>query len=146
MQIHTLKPKSHLRRSRRIGRGGKRGTTSGRGTKGQKARAGAKIRPAIRDIIKRIPKSRGRGRSTFKSFRPKPSVVTLEMLEKQFSDGGIINAGALLEKGLIHRVGGRVPQVKILGNSVKKRFTLKGFLYSHGVRQAMVRAGGTIIS
>ena len=51
-----------------VGRGGKRGKTSGRGTKGQNARAGRKKRPEMRDFIKRIPKLRGRGKSPFKSF------------------------------------------------------------------------------
>ena len=45
--------------SKRFGRGGKRGKTSGRGCKGQTARAGANMRPEMRDIIKRLPKLRG---------------------------------------------------------------------------------------
>jgi len=55
MQIHDLKPKTKQKKSRQIGRGGKRGTTSGRGTKGQSARAGNKKRPELRDIIKKLP-------------------------------------------------------------------------------------------
>ena len=54
-----------------MGRGGTRGKTAGRGTKGQNARAGRKKRPELRDIIKRIPKLRGRGKSSLKSFQPK---------------------------------------------------------------------------
>lgn len=56
MQLHTLQPAHKLRGKKRIGRGGKRGTYSGRGVKGQKARAGRKIRPAIRDLIQSLPK------------------------------------------------------------------------------------------
>ena len=78
MQFHQLIQKTKFRKSRRVGRGGKRGTYSGRGIKGQKARAGAKIRPALRDILKKIPKLRG---YKFKSFRQKPSVVNLEDIE-----------------------------------------------------------------
>jgi large subunit ribosomal protein L15 len=57
MQLHELKIKKT--KTQRIGRGGKRGTTSGRGQKGQKSRAGRRIRPAMRDLIIRIPKQRG---------------------------------------------------------------------------------------
>ncbi len=56
MQLHQLQPSHKNRSKKRIGRGGKRGTYSGRGMKGQKARAGRKIRPAIRDLIQSLPK------------------------------------------------------------------------------------------
>lgn len=54
-----------------MGRGGKHAKTSGRGTKGQNARAGAKKRPEIRDTIKRFPKLRGRGKNSLKSIQKK---------------------------------------------------------------------------
>lgn len=59
MQLHELQPKHKLKKQKRIGRGGKRGTYSGRGIKGQKSRAGRKLKPAIREFIKRYPKLRG---------------------------------------------------------------------------------------
>lgn len=59
MQLHTLQPKHPLKSKKRIGRGGKRGTYSGKGVKGQSARAGRKIRPGTRDLIQQIPKLRG---------------------------------------------------------------------------------------
>jgi len=59
MQLHELQPITKNKSKKRIGRGGKRGTYSGRGMKGQKARAGRKIRPAIRDLMQRTPKLRG---------------------------------------------------------------------------------------
>lgn len=71
MQFHNLKRKTPNKKSRQVGRGGKRGKTAGRGTKGQNARAGRKKRPELRDAIKRMPKLRGRGKSSLKSFRPK---------------------------------------------------------------------------
>lgn len=71
MQFHNLQSKTKRKYSRQVGRGGTRGKTSGRGTKGQNARAGHKKRPEMRDIIKRIPKLRGRGKSSLKSFQPK---------------------------------------------------------------------------
>lgn len=59
MQLHELKPKHKRKKRKRVGRGGKRGTYSGRGIKGQKARAGRRLKPVIRELIKRYPKLRG---------------------------------------------------------------------------------------
>src|SRR3990167_6257430 len=101
MQLHQLQSKTNFRRGQRIGRGGKRGTTSGRGTKGQKARAGHKIRPAIRDIIKKLPKLRG---YKFKSFRPGPVILNLKDLDRHLESGETVSPEALLKKGLIHKI------------------------------------------
>ena len=59
MQIHTLKRQHKNKKDRIVGRGGKHAKTSGRGGKGQTARAGNKRRPELRDIIKKLPKNRG---------------------------------------------------------------------------------------
>lgn len=66
MQIHTLKRQHKNKKDRIVGRGGKHAKTSGRGGKGQTARAGNKRRPELRDIIKKLPKNRG---YQFKSIR-----------------------------------------------------------------------------
>ena len=71
MQFHNLKRKTANKKSRQAGRGGKRGKTAGRGTKGQNARAGRKKRPELRDIISKIPKLRGRGKHSLKSRKVK---------------------------------------------------------------------------
>jgi large subunit ribosomal protein L15 len=60
MQLHELAPTHRSKDKKRIGRGGKRGTFCGRGSKGQKSRAGHRIRPAERDLILRLPKLRGK--------------------------------------------------------------------------------------
>lgn len=59
MQIHNLKRVHKKKKDRLVGRGGKHAKTSGRGGKGQTARAGNKRRPELRDIIKKLPKNRG---------------------------------------------------------------------------------------
>lgn len=59
MQINNLRAPESLQRIKRVGRGGKRGTYSGNGGKGQTARSGAKLRPNVRDLIKSIHKKRG---------------------------------------------------------------------------------------
>jgi len=59
MQLHELKHSNSNNSKKRVGRGGARGSYSGKGMKGQKSRAGKKIRPAIRDLMQRTPKRRG---------------------------------------------------------------------------------------
>lgn len=79
MQLNQLKP-NHVnkRRKPRVGRGGKRGTYSGRGIKGQKSRAGHKIRPAERDFIQRLPKLRGYRNKAAE----KPIIIHVDELHK----------------------------------------------------------------
>lgn len=128
MQLHQVKQTHPSRKERRIGRGGKRGTFSGRGTKGQHARAGAKFRPEERTLIKRIPKLRG---YKFKSYRIQPTAVNLRLIEKAFQDGDTVNPEGLYKKGLIGKVKGRIPAVKILGGGeTKKKFLFKDVVFS----------------
>ena len=112
MQIHELKPKHKNKDKKRVGRGGRKGTYSGKGMKGQASRAGRKMVPIIRELIKRYPKLKG-----YKSFRldDYSAVVNLETLEKISKDGETINPENLVKKGLISKVKGRVPKVKLLG-------------------------------
>ena len=79
MQINNLKRAHPNKRDRIVGRGGKHAKTSGRGGKGQTARAGNKRRPELRDIIKKLPKNRG---YQFKSIR-KPRIVERKDAGKQ---------------------------------------------------------------
>ena len=131
MQLHDLKPKTKLKIHRRVGRGGKRGTTSGRGTKGMGARAGAKYRPPEREILKKIPKLRG---YKFKSFQNKPSVINLHSLEKNFKTGDTVSPETLLKAGLVRRMNGKIPRVKILGSGeLKKKLIFKDVSFSKSV-------------
>jgi large subunit ribosomal protein L15 len=152
MQLHQLKPKHKLKRKKRVGRGGKRGTYSGRGVKGQKSRAGRKFEPAIRGLIKRYPKLRG---YKFKRIRPKPAVVNIDILEKKFSvkDESAadrkaeikINPQVLLERGVIRRIKGRLPKVKILGRGkLTKKLTIEDCQVSKSAREEIEKAGGSI--
>ena len=63
MQTHNLKRVHANQKGKTVGRGGTRGKTAGRGTKGQNARSGHRKRPELRDIIKKIPKKRGHGKN-----------------------------------------------------------------------------------
>lgn len=139
MQLHQLKPIHKHKREKRVGRGGKRGTYSGRGIKGQKARAGHKIRPEIRDFIKKIPKKRG---YRFKPIKPKPAVINLRDLEKNFKEGETVSPETLFKKGLIAKIKGRVPEVKILGSGeLKKKLEIKGCKLSKSVEKIIQCSG-----
>ncbi len=147
MQLNSLIPRTKNYKSVVVGRGGKRGKTSGRGGKGQTARAGHKIRPEVRDLIKKIPKRRGYGKNRSRSVRPRVTVmpVNLAALEATFAAGATISPATLLAKGLVRRIKGRAPAVKILGTGeVTKSFILSGCDLSASAREALVKAGGTI--
>ncbi len=145
VQIHTLQPRTPRTKNHRIGRGGKRGTYSGRGTKGQLARTGRKLRPELRDIIKKIPKLRGRGKNIFTSTEIKPYAVNIGQIEAAFENNSVVTSGSLLEKGLVRRIGGKIPKVKILGTGeLAKKLTFKGFTFSGTAKAAIEKSGGTI--
>lgn len=142
MQIHQIKRTSKLKKDRRIGRGGKRGTTSGRGTKGQMARSGHKLRPEIRDMIKKLPKLRG---YRFKSIQTKAVPVNLRDIEKVFEAGALITPEVLVEKELVNKKSGKVPAVKILAaGAVTKKMTFSGLTISAAAKEKIEKAGGEI--
>lgn len=144
MQLHTLKRKTKNKKDREVGRGGRRAKTSGRGTKGQNARAGRKLRPQLRDIIKKLPKLRGRGKNVNKSFEIRPAIVNLAKLSV-FSPKDIVTNTSLFEKGVIEKVKGRIPQVKILGKgSISIALTVSGCVVSKSAKEAIEKAGGSV--
>lgn len=132
MQAHQL-VKTKKRRQR-IGRGGKRGTFSGRGTKGQKARAGRRIRPQVRDIIKKIHKRRG---YFFKSFREKPYVANIGDIDKKFNSGDKITLESLIKSKVLRVPKGKKIKVKILsGGKSDKKFNFdKELTFSESVKK-----------
>jgi large subunit ribosomal protein L15 len=146
MQLHELKRRTENKKPKRVGRGGGRGKTSGRGTKGQKARAGHSIMPAIREQLKKLPKLRGRGVGGLISIQNKPHVVNLASIEKAFSSGATINAKTLTEMGLVRtRKGVKNPVIKILGDGeVTKKFTVAGCSVSSSAKSKIEAAGGSV--
>ena len=120
MQFHNLKRNKANRKAKQIGRGGARGKTSGKGTKGQNARSGRKKRPEMRDVIKRMPKLRGRGKNSLKTRLEENVPVKFSDIESNFKAGETITPKMLLEKGLVETRNGKIPPIKILGKSDKK--------------------------
>ncbi len=138
MQLHELRPNQGKKWRKRVGRGGKRGTFSGRGSKGQRARAGHRIRPAERDLFMRIPKRRG---VKHISLAPRPVIVKIGDLGRLFPDGEV-TPRALVKRGLIRKPGDRV---KILdGGEVRQPFTVRGIEVSAQAKEKIIAAGGTI--
>lgn len=128
MQLHELKKEYKTKKEKRVGRGGKRGTYSGKGLKGQKSRAGAKIRPAIYDLIIKIPKQRG---IKHKPISKKPLAINLDVLNQHFKEGEIVSPQTLFEKGCIEKIKGKLPKIKILGRGeLKKKLIFKKCFFS----------------
>lgn len=144
MQIHQLTTKKR-KAKKTVGRGGKRGTYSGRGNKGQKARSGASIDPLFEggrsSLVERLKKVRG-----FKSIHSKKNVVKLETLEKIFSDGDTVTMEKLVENKIVDKTKAK-NGIKILASgSISKKITIeKGILLSETAKNAIVKAGGKIL-
>ncbi len=148
MQLHELTPKTKRRAPKRVGRGGTRGKTAGRGHKGQNARAGTSKRPQERDIIKKLPKLRGHGKNrgrTVNAERQKPQTVTLATLERAFDAGATVTPLTLVSKGFVKRFRGATPTVKLVATgTLTKKLTIEGCSASAGAKAAIEAAGGTL--
>lgn len=145
MQKNNLKRKNPNKKDRVVGRGGKHAKTSGRGTKGQNARAGHKKRPEIRDFIKRIPKLRGRGKNINTSIQNKYAVVNLGDLNNLCKNGDTVSPETLVKHGVLKMVAGALPKVKILATgTLDKSLTFKGCVVSNSAKLLIEKAGGNI--
>lgn len=142
MQLHELKPQTKNKLKKIRGRGGKRGSYSGRGIKGQKSRAGRRIRPQLRDIIKKIPKKRG---YKFKPVRDKIPAVTIEIINKKFQDGETVTPLKLFRRGLIKNLGKKRLKAKILSNGeLNKKISVFGCEISKSAKEKILKAGGDV--
>lgn len=147
MQLHELQRLHPRKTEKRIGRGGKRGKTSGRGHKGQKARAGNSTRPEMRDIIKKLPKLRGFGINrarTVHSGRTRPVVVNVSRVN-DLHPAGEVTPTTLVAHGIVRTRGKRVPPVKILGDGeVTKAFQVSQCTVSSHAREKIEAVGGSV--
>jgi large subunit ribosomal protein L15 len=132
------------KKKKTIGRGGKKGTYSGKGNKGQKARSGAHVDPLFEGgrstLIDHMKKKRG-----FTSRTKKRSIVQIADIEKNFENGAIISIESLVNMKLVARKN--IPLgIKVLGNSkLTKKFVFeKEIFISETVKKAIVVAGGEI--
>jgi large subunit ribosomal protein L15 len=133
---------------KRVGRGGSRGGTSGRGHKGQKARTSGTVRIGFEGgqmpLYRRIPK---RGFSNV-PFKNNIHIVDIALLEKLFSQEQEITREMLIEKrAVIMRKTNARGLIKLLGNSsMTKKFIVHADLCSQAARVAIEKVGGEVRS
>ncbi len=138
MQLHDLRPTTKNKSKKRVGRGGKRGTYSGRGVKGQKSRAGHKKAPVVRELLKKYHKLRG---YKFNSINEKFAVINVSDIEKLFNSGDVVSRESLLEKKIIRKSD----KVKVLGNgSITKKIDLVDCIASKQAIKKITDAGGSV--
>ena len=159
MNLSQLKSDTVRKSKKRVGRGGKRGTFSGKGSKGQKSRAGASVKPGFRGGDNRIwqlfPKQRGASKKPgragndsphrkhrfYQLRRDKSPVINIEEFNK-FNDGETVNPKTLFEKGILRRVE---KEIKILGDGeLGRKLVFEGFSLSKSARDKIIKAGGTV--
>lgn len=156
MDLSNIKrPEGAHRDRKRVGRGpgSGLGKTSGRGQKGQKARAGGQIPPGFEGgqmpLHRRLPK-----RGFRNIFSKKVATLNVRDLEQFFEEGAIVDLAALTRRGLIpariestedgDEVVLKVDAVKILGDGeLTKALNVQANQFSAGARTKIEAAGGT---
>lgn len=149
MQIHEIKKPKNLKSKKRIARGGKRGTYSGRGIKGQKSRSGGNLRPGFdgrnTSSVKRTTKISG-----FTSPNLPNEIVDMDTLEKYFKAGDKVTPKTLKEKKLVKlnkkSRARRRARVKILANGkLNKKLEISDCLLSEAAQKIVEKAEGKVI-
>jgi large subunit ribosomal protein L15 len=141
LKLHHLRPAPGSKQERtRVGRGeASKGKTSGRGTKGTKARY--QVRPGFEGggvrLVMRTPKLRG-----FKNpFRTEYQVVNLEKLQESYPQGGAVTVKDLVAKGLVRKN----EPVKVLGNGdISVKLDVQVDKVSEQAKSKILAAGGSV--
>jgi large subunit ribosomal protein L15 len=151
LNLSKLSPAQKRRARKRVGRGmgSGKGRYSGRGIKGQKARAGShKMRAGFEGgqmpIYMRLGKQRGPYSKDAMPLGPHRTYtvpVNLAVLELKFEDGDEVTLEALVEKGVIKNTR---TDVKVLGQGdLKKKLSVTAHAFSASAREKIEKAGGT---
>jgi len=141
LKLHHLRPAPGSKKDRiRVGRGeASKGKTSGRGTKGTKARY--QVRPGFEGggvrLVMRTPKLRG-----FKNpFRVEYQVVNLDKLVEHYPQGGAVTIADLVNKGLVRSN----EPVKVLGSGdISVKLDIKVDKVSEQAKSKILAAGGSV--
>jgi large subunit ribosomal protein L15 len=143
MKLHEIKPAPGSTKRRKVvgrGRGSGRGTTAGRGGKGQTARTGSSI-PAWFEggqmpLIRRLPK-----RGFTNIFKKNYAIINIEILDR-FESGQEITPALLVSQGLIRS---RNDGVKVLGTGAfTKTLTVHAHKFSQSAAAKIEAAGGKV--
>lgn len=134
-----------VKKRKRVGRGGSRGGTSGKGHKGQKARSGGSPRPGFEGgqmpIYRRLPKHG----FTNAPFKRVVEIVNFTQLTS-FDDGAEITRELLMEQGIIKPRKNKPFLLKVLGNGLlEKKLTIIADLFSAKALEAIEKTGGKAI-
>lgn len=129
------------KKRKRIGRGGDRGGTSGRGHKGQKARTSPNIPAQFEGgqmpLTRRLPK-RGFNNASFKT---EYEIISLKELHNAFDEGQTVTRELLTQKGLLKTA----KRSKLLANgTLDKKLTVQVNACSKAAAAAITQAGGEI--
>lgn len=143
MKLHELSPKKSAKSKRtRVGRGigSGLGKTSGRGSKGQKARSGGGVRRGFEGgqmpLSRRLPK-----RGFTNIFKKEVAIINIEDLA-DFSAGTVVTLDLLKEKNLIKT---RNTLVKLLGEGeINNPLTVKVHQVSKSALEKIASAGGKV--
>jgi large subunit ribosomal protein L15 len=147
MELHNLKKsKGAIKPKKRVGRGigsGKGAHTTGRGSKGQKARSGYNLPVGFEGgqvpLFKKLPQIGG-----FKNPRPR-KIVTVSLDKfNSFKDGSTVTPEDLVKMGILAKLS-KGTQVKVLGTGeINKKVELQGFLFSRSAKENLEKAGAKI--
>ncbi len=154
MQLHDIKSNTPRKERKRVGRGGKRGTYSGKGQKGQQSRSGSGQRADFRGgdtpLWKLFPKQRGAKKKVkvkhrmFQLRRKKPAVLNLDVLNVKFNEGDKVSKETLLKKKLIDSIKN---EVKILGDgTLEKKLHFEGLIFSITALKKIKESGSDMIN
>ena len=142
MKLHELSPaegsvKEGFRKGRGAGSGN--GKTAGKGHKGQNARSGGGVRPGFEGgqlpLYRKLPK---RGFNNYR-FAKQYAIVNVQTLNK-FADGDVVDAAALLAKGIVNAV---FDGIKVLGEGeLTKKLTVKAAVFSASAKEKIEAVGG----
>jgi large subunit ribosomal protein L15 len=141
LKLHNLESAGKDRK--RIGRGGARGGTSGRGHKGQKARTGDHamrrgFEGGQMPLYRRLPK---RGFNNYE-FAKETEIVSLEVIDNKFDNGQVVDRALLLQAGLIKK---ETSKIKVLGGyTPSKKLTIVVDSVSKSVKEAVEASGGQV--
>jgi large subunit ribosomal protein L15 len=146
LQLNNLTPL--VKKRKRVGRGGSRGGTSGKGHKGQKARSGGYVRAGFEGgqmpLFRRSPKSG----FTNANFKKEVEVINLEQINAFFEDGAHVDREALVQKGLLktkNSAQGAARMLKILGKGdLAKKVTITADAFSASAVSAIEKLGGKV--
>ena len=141
MNLHELAPvvgSTQVGKRKGRGHGSGNGKTGGRGHKGQHARSGGGTRIGFEGgqmpLVRRVPK---RG---FNNIFAKPLTAINVAVLNCFEDGAVVDAAALIEKGIISACPNGL---KVLSNgNLTKKVTVKAAAFSGSAKEKIEQAGG----